>query len=137
MHACLLFATLVLVFGCSQRLATAASTRSSAGPQDTFDCVKRQLTDLGYKQSSIDVDEHRISAVKIDMNSRRPDTQFRRLLDRLDVEVAAEADGQTSIAATGRTFAEYTTQRGPTEVEEQPSKEVKAATEQLLQKCRS
>lgn len=127
----------VLVSACSRTLSTPAGTRTSAGPEETFDCVKKQLASLGYKQSSIDVDEHRITGTKIDLESRRPDTQFRRVLDRLEVEVAAEADGQTSIEVHPHTFAEYTTQRGPTEVEEKPSEEVRGAAAQLLERCRS
>jgi hypothetical protein len=91
---------------------------------------------LGYKQSSVDVDARRINGTKIDTKSRRPDVQFRRVLDKLEVEVAPQADGQTGINVQGRTFAEYTTQRGPTEVEEKASAEVQSAAEQLLQRCR-
>jgi hypothetical protein len=71
------------------------------------------------------------------MKTRRPDTQFRRMLDKLEVEVSPQADGQTSMQVTGRTFAEYTTQRGPTEIEENASPEVHSATQQLLERCRS
>lgn len=127
----------LLLAGCSQRLAAPVSARTSAGPEETFDCVKQQLAALGYKQTSIDVNEHRISGAKIDMKSRRLDTQFRRILHKLDVEVAAQADGQTSIEVHPRTFAEYTTQRGPTEVEEKESDEVRTAAQQLLERCRS
>jgi hypothetical protein len=127
--------TLLLV-ACAQRYATPATTQTSAAPEEVFDCVKRQMPDLGYKQTSIDTDERRISGTKLDMDSRRPDTQFRRMLNRLDIQVAPEANGQTSITVQARTFAEYTTQRGPTEVEEKASEEVKAASRQLLERCR-
>lgn len=127
--------TLILA-ACAQRYAAPADTRTSAGPEETFECVKRQMVALGYKQSSIDADEHRVSGTKIDMTARRPDTQFRRMLDKLEAEVAAESDGQTSIQVVGRTFAEYATQRGPTEVEEKPSKDVNTAAQQLLERCR-
>lgn len=136
MHHRLIVGAMLVLAACAQRYAAPASIRTAAGPDDTFDCVKRQLSAMGYKQTSIDVDEHRISGSKIDMKSRRADTQFRRLLDKLEVEVSAEADGQTSIDVQGRTFAEYTTQRGPTEVEEKPSAEVQASSQQLLERCR-
>jgi hypothetical protein len=137
MHYRLLFAGALLLSGCSQRLSTPVSARAAAGPGDTFDCIKKQLAELGYKQTSIDVDEHRVSGVKIDMKSRRSDTQFRRILHRLEVEVVAQADGQTSIEIQPHTLAEYTTQRGPTEVEEKASEEVTSAAQQLLERCRS
>ena len=129
--------TAVLLAGCGKALSTPASTRTSAGPDDTFACVKKQLGELGYRQTSSDASEHRITATRIDPKARRPDTQFRRILDKLDVEVSAGADGQTSIEALPRTFAEYTTQRGPTEVQEKASEQVKADAQQLLERCRS
>ena|SRR5918995_1370974 len=135
-HRLTLGAILLLSMGCAQRYAAPASVRTSAGPEEAFNCVKRQMSTLGYKQSSLDTEEHRISATKIDTKSRRPDTQFRRMLDRLEVEVGAEADGQTGIEVLARTFAEYTTQRGPTEVEEKASEEAKSAAQKLLEQCR-
>ena len=137
MHHRVLWAGALLLAGCGQRLATPISGKTSAGPEQTFDCVKQQLKELGYKQSSIDVDAHRISATKIDETTRRADTQFRRMLNKIEVEVAPQADGQTGIDVRGRTFAEYTTQRGPTEVEEKASNEVRTAQQQLVERCRS
>jgi hypothetical protein len=127
----------LLVSACAQRFATESSNRTSASPDQSFDCVRKQLDALGYKRSSYDTDARRITGTKIDTKSRRADTQFRRMLDRLEVEVAPQADGQTSIKVVGHTFAEYTTQRGPTEVEEKASAEARSATQQLLERCRS
>ena len=137
MHYRTWLAGAVLLSGCGQTLSTPATTRTSAGPDETFACVRKQLGELGYKQTSYDVAELRVAATKIDDNSRRPDIQFRRMLNKLDVDVAAEADGQTSIQALPRTFAEYTTHRGPTEEQEKASEEVKADAQQLLERCRS
>jgi hypothetical protein len=127
----------VLLAGCGKALSTPLSGATSAGPEDTFVCVKKQLGELGYRQTSSDVPEHWVTATKIDSKSRRPDVQFRRILDKLDVDVSAGADGRTSIEALPRTFAEYTTQRGPTEVQEKASELVKADAQQLLERCRS
>ena len=127
----------VLLAGCGKALSTPVSTRTSAGPDDTFACVKKQLGELGYRQTSSDMADHRITATKIDSKSRRPDVQFRRILDKLDVDVSATAEGQTSIEVLPRTFAEYTTQRGPTEVQEKASELVKADAQTLLERCRS
>jgi hypothetical protein len=137
MHHRVLWTSAFLLAGCAQRLATPVTASTSAGPEATFDCVKQQLKELGYKQSSIDVDARRISATKIDDKTRRADTQFRRMLDKIDVEVAPKADGQTGIQIMGRTLAEYTTQRGPTEVEEKASDEVRTAQQQIADRCRS
>ena len=137
MRYSLLFAATLLLPACSQRLSAPVTASTSASPEDTFNCVKQQLSALGYKQTSIDVDEHRINATKIDTKSRRPDTQFRHILNKMEVEVAAGANGQTSLQVHPHTLAEYTTQRGPTEVEEKESDELKADTQKLLESCRS
>jgi len=134
-HRVLLVA--LMLSACGQTLASPLNTRTAAGPEDTFACVRKQLGELGYKQTSNDVTEHRIAATKVDWKSRRPDVQFRRILNKLDVDVSAEADGRTSVQVLPRTFAEYTTHRGPTEVQEKSSDEAKADAEQLLERCRS
>ncbi|MCE3244545.1 MAG: hypothetical protein K0S72_668 [Arthrobacter sp.] len=138
MRYCLLFAGTIILVGCGQKsFSTPASIRTAASPDQTFACVRKQLGELGYKQSSLDTPELRVTASKIDNESRRPDVQFRRMVERLEVDVAAEADGQTSIQAVGRTFGEYATHRGPTEVEEHASEQVKTDAQALLDRCRS
>ena len=127
----------VLLAGCGKALSAPVSTRTSAAPDDTFACVRKQLGELGYRPTSNDVAEHRIAGTKIDSKSRRPDVQFRRILNKLDVDVSATAEGQTSIDVLPRTFAEYTTQRGPTEVQEKASALVTADAQLLLERCRS
>ncbi len=137
MHYRGLLAGAILLSACGRALSTPVSTRTSAGPEETFACIKKQLTQIGYRQSSIDVTDLRIEATKIDPKSRRPDVQFRRMLEKLDVKVAAEADGRTSIEVLPRTFAEYTTHRGPTEEQERASEVVKADAQELLNRCSS
>ena len=135
MHYRLFFGGTILLSACAQPYAAPASTHTSLSPEESFSCVRGEMPKLGYKPSSVDVDARRINGTKIDNESRRPDVQFRRMLDKLEVEVTPQADGRTAINIRGRTFAEYTTQRGPTEVEEKASAEVKSATEQLLKRC--
>jgi hypothetical protein len=137
MHHRVWFAGTLLLTACAQRFAAESSIRTSASPDETFNCVRKQLDALGYKRTSYDTDARRINATKIDLKTRRADTQFRRVLDKLEVEVSPQADGQTSMQVAGRTFAEYTTQRGPTEVEEKASQEVRSASQQLGEHCRS
>lgn len=137
MHYRPLLMVAIALSGCSRALSTPVSARTTAGPQDTYACVRKQLGELDYKQSSLDVAEYRVNGTKIDTKSRRSDTQFRRILNKLDVEVAAESDGQTSVKVVPSTFAEYTTQRGPTEVQEKASEDVNADAQRLLERCRS
>jgi len=135
MYSRWLVATLLLLPACAQRYAAPTNGSTSLAPEDAFDCIKRELPKLGYRQSSFDTGEHRITGNKYDTEARRADVQFRRLVHRLVVEVGPDANGQTSIEAQGHTFAEYTTQRGPTEVEEKASTEVQDAARKLLQTC--
>ncbi|HZB28072.1 MAG TPA: hypothetical protein VE282_05865 [Gemmatimonadales bacterium] len=127
----------ITLSACGQALSSPVSTRTAAGPEDTYACVRKQLAELGYKQTSYDATELRVAATKLDTKSRRPDVQFRRIHNKLDVRVAAEADGNTSIEVLPRTFAEYTTQRGPTEEQEKASELVKSDAQQLVERCRS
>jgi hypothetical protein len=130
-------AGLVALAGCAHPFATPTEVRTSVAPETVFTCVKQRLDTLGYKRSSIDTDELRVNATKIDLKSRRSDTQFRRILNKLQVDVDPGADGQTSLTVVPRTFAEYTTQRGPTEVEEKPSEAVKSDAQRLVEACKS
>jgi PBP1b-binding outer membrane lipoprotein LpoB len=137
MYSRSLLGILLLLPGCAQQpYAASSSARTQVAPEQALECVKRELPKLGYKQNSLDVAEHRINATKYDTEARRADVQFRRLVNRLEVEIGPEAGGQTSIDVRGRTFAEYTTQRGPTEVEEKASPEVNDAAQKLLSACR-
>jgi hypothetical protein len=137
MHMRVLLVGVIALAGCAKAYSAPVSTRTSAAPEETFACVRKQLGELGYKQTSLDAAEYRVTATKIDYQSRRPDVQFRRMLNKLDVDVAPEADGQTGITALGRTFAEYTTHRGPTEEQENASEQVQSDTRLLLERCRS
>ncbi len=125
----------LLLVGCAQNLASPTRVMTDAAPQTVFDCVKQQFAALEYKQTSYDTDALRINGTRIDLKTRRADTQFRRMLDKLEVDVSPEASGQTSLTVTGHTFAEYTTQRGPTEVEEKPSPAVKSDAQRLVERC--
>jgi hypothetical protein len=132
-----LLAAGIVLSACGRALSTPVSTQSPAGPEETFACVRKQLGELGYRQTSLDVADRRITATKIDHKSRRADIQFRRMLNKLDVDVAAEAGGGTDIRILPRTFAEYSTHRGPTEEQEKASAEVEADAQRLLERCRS
>ena len=128
---------LLLSASCGGQLATSTATSTAATPDQSFQCVQQQMEALGYRRNSYDTDERRVTGTKIDMNSRRADTQFRRILNRLQAEVKPQSDGKTSIQVVAHTFAEYTTQRGPTEVEEKASSEVRSSAQELLERCRS
>jgi hypothetical protein len=128
----------VVLAGCGQKtFSTPVTGRTSAGPEETYACVKKQLGELGYKQTSNDASDFRVTGNKFDYKSRRADVQFRRMVNKLAVSVAAESDGQTGIEVEGTTFGEYSTHRGPTEEQEKASPQVTADAAQLIERCRS
>jgi hypothetical protein len=132
--ACLV--ALSILAGCSNAPYATALTASSPSPaSDVLQCARNQLKAIRFDQTSIDVEDHRLTARKFDETARRADVQFRRMVDRLEIEAAPASDGLTTVKVTPRTFAEYTTQRGPTEVQEKTSTTAQAAAETLLQKC--
>ncbi len=105
-------------------------------PVEVFDCVRNQIPVLGYAQTSMDVEGHRVTARKYEWETRYADSRFRRMIERLSIEIVkAEAGAQLKIEA--HTFAELMTQRGPTEVEQQASPGVQAAAKALLEACGS
>lgn len=116
-------------------LATTLTATSPSPAPDVFQCARNQLKAIRFDQNSIDLDAQRIMARRFDEVARRPDTQFRRVVDRLEVQAVPSADGQTSLEVIARTFAEYTTQRGPTEVQEKTSETALSAARTLVQQC--
>ncbi len=131
-------ATFVLALsGCAGgALASSSVGTSSAPAPDAFTCVREQIKALGFTQNSYDADELRVTARKFDETQRRPDVQFRRMVDRLEIDVSPGTGGAvTSIAVDAKTFAELTTHRGPTEEQEKTSETARVAAQTILQKC--
>ena len=126
---------LVLSAGCGGTLYLAANSRSPRPPAEVFECVKGQIPALGYTQTSIDVEDHRMTARKYDPQARYADSRFRRMIERLTVEVAGSAEGGATLKVGAHTFAELATQRGPTEIEQEASPAVKEAAQKLLDEC--
>jgi hypothetical protein len=117
-------------------LSTPLTNTSPAAAPDVFACTRNQLKAVGYDQASLDTDELRVSGRKIDDSQRRPDTQFRRMVERIEVDVGPASNGALSeIVVDAKTFAEMTTQRGPTEVQEKTSAAGREAARTILQKC--
>jgi hypothetical protein len=126
-----------LLAGCSNApLATTLTATSPSPAPDVFQCARNQLKAVKFDQSSIDVGAQRVMARRYDEAVRRPDVQFRRIVDRLEIEaVPSGEDAVTTLEITARTFGEYTTQRGPTETQEKTSDTALAAAQTILQKC--
>ena len=119
-------------------LATTVTTPSPLPAPDVFQCTRNNLKAIDFGQTSYDVEANRLTARRFDYDERRPDVTFRRVVDRLEVQaVPGQGDAVTTLEITARTFAEYTTQRGPTEVEERASETALAAANKLLQRCRA
>lgn len=127
---------MLLSAGCGSTLYLTADGRSPRTPVEVFDCVKNQIPALGYTQTSIDVENHRIIARQYDREARFADSRFRRMIERLTVEVEGSAGG-ARIRIDAHTFAELATLRGPTEIEQEASPRVRAAAQSLLEACGS
>ena len=118
------------------QLSTRMTDTSPVAAPDVLTCAREQLKAEGFSQSSYDAERLRVSGRKFDEEQRRPDTQFRRMVDRIAIEVGPASDGAlTSITVDAMTFAELTTQRGPTEVQEKTSSTARDAAQTILQKC--
>ena len=113
----------------------ALTASPSSSPPDAIACVRAKLDTLGYAPTSFDQTDLRFTARKIDNTVQRADLQYRRNIDRLDVQAAPSADGKTTLTITGRTFAEYETHRGPTEVEERASSGARQTAQALVDAC--
>jgi hypothetical protein len=122
---------------CVGGVRTTSVTGTSPTPApDAFECLRNQLKTVGFTQTSYDTEQLRITARKFDEKQRRPDVQFRRIVDRLEISVApGTGDAITNIAVDAKTFAEYTTHRGPTEEQEETSTTARSAARTLLQTC--
>src|SRR3954469_24482252 len=128
----------VLTAGCAGGQMTSSYQAASPSPTpDVFACVRKQLKVNKFDQTSIDVNDNRLTARKYDETVRRPDVSFRRLVDRLEIEVAPGAGGDTvtTVAVKARTFAETVTQRGPTETQERTSETAQAASQAIADSC--
>jgi hypothetical protein len=129
---------LVVLAGCGagQPLATSFSGTSPLPAPDAFSCLRDQLKTTGFTQSSYDVNDMRLTARKNDEEARRPDVQFRRVIDRIEFQVKPGTGGAvTEITGEAKTFAEYSTQRGPTEEQEKTSETAEKAVKTLIDKC--
>jgi hypothetical protein len=126
---------LLLVGACGGTFYTTLTATPSAGPTEVISCARSKLGSLGYEESSFDQAENRVTARKIDDSIHRADPTYRRNIDRLELEAAAGADGNTSLTVIGHTFAEFETHRGPTEQEEQASANVKQSAQAIVDTC--
>lgn len=126
-----------LILGCAGGSRTASMVGTSPAPApDAFACVRDQIKAVGFVQTSFDTDQLRVTARKFDETQRRPDVQFRRMVDRLEIDVAPGTGGAlTNITVDAKTFAELTTHRGPTEEQEKTSETARNAAQAILQKC--
>jgi hypothetical protein len=123
--------------GCGGAPLTTTATQPSPAPApDAFSCVREQIKAIGFSQTAVDVDALWVKAHRFDETQRRPDTQFRRMVDRLLIEVApGTGESVSTITAQSSTFAELATQRGPTEVQEKASETATAAAQTILRNC--
>ncbi len=90
---------------------------------DVFGCLRNQLKTTGFSQSSLDQGELRFTARKIDeeytVNRTRSSAA---MIDRIAFDVEPGTGGNiTEIIGEASSFAEYSTERGPTEEQHKAS----------------
>ena len=122
---------------CSNAPLTTSLTAASPSPSpDVFACARQQLKAIDFDQTSVDIKDQRLTARRYDETQRRPDVQFHRIVDRLEIEAPPSGGtALTTLKVSARTFAEYATQRGPTEEQERTSETARQAAETILKKC--
>lgn len=122
---------------CAGRSLTSSGSATSPAPaSDVFACLRKEIKAVGFTQTSYDEAELRVNAHKYDENARRPNTQFRRLVDRLAFDVGTAVPGtETAVVAQASTFAQLATQRGPAEEQERTSEGAKEAARAILARC--
>lgn len=126
-----------LLGGCTNApLATTLTAASPLPAPDVFQCARDHLKTIRFDQSSIDLNDQRLTARRYDQTVRRSDVQFRRMVERLEIQaIPGSGNAMTTLQVTARTFAEYTTQRGPTEEQERTSETAREAAQTILEKC--
>ena len=130
-----LLATLLVVGACGGGTQYTTLTASpSAGPAAVIDCVRSQFGKLDYQQMAYDVRGHRVVAKKTNATVSRADPQFIRLINQIEAEATTEANG-TGLKVVAHTIGQYSTHRGPTDVEEKASNDVNRDAEAVLQAC--
>ena len=136
-HISSLVSVLLVAAACVGGSLTSTTNQASpAAAPDAFSCVRDQLKAVDFRQTAYDAERLRVTAVRFDESQRRPDTQFRRMVDRLEIEVApGSGEALSTITVEASTFAELTTQRGPTEIQEKASEGARSAAQTILQKC--
>jgi hypothetical protein len=130
--------SLALLAGCGggTPLVTTLSGPSALPAPDAFSCLRDKLKTTGFTQTSYDPSDMRLTARKYDDETRRPDTQFRRMIDRIEFQVRpGTGDAISEITGDAKTFAEYSTQRGPTEEQQKASETAQQAVKTLIDKC--
>jgi hypothetical protein len=128
---------LVVAAACAGKPIASSFVSPATAPQpDVFACLRKQIAAEGWSQESYDTGEYRVTARKYDLEARRPDVQFRRVIHRLTFDVNPGSEDQiTTVRVEAATYAEYTTQRGPTEILERTAGATLDAGRRMSQTC--
>jgi hypothetical protein len=126
---------LVLLAACGGVQYTTLTATPSAAPPDVADCARNTLNKLHYSLLSYDATDYRIVARRINDSTSRANPEFRRIINRMEIDALPGSNGKTTLKVVGHTSAEYITQRGPTETEEPASPAMRQDAQALVQAC--
>src|SRR5262245_2592318 len=100
---------LLLPARCGSVLYSNVHGKAARPPAEVFECVRNQISVLGYTQTSYDVHDRRLTARQYDFKTKIADTTFRRMIERLNVEIKDTGGGGAELQVQAHTFAEYFT----------------------------
>ena len=125
----------LLSLACAGTLYFASTTPAQAAPDAVIECVRTQLKELNYEQKAYDAQNHRIVVQHRQEGTRRPDANFRAVVDRIQLQAYPSPSGGSDVKLDAHTFGVYETNRGSTDDEEKASDSVLIASQAILDSC--
>ncbi len=126
---------LAMLSGCASTFYSATKGASTKSPDDTFTCFQDQLGKLGYKRKNYDSGERWFVGQKTDPTARLADVRFRQRVDRLDIRVRPDANGNSSVEMKAQSFNQFDNQQGLSEDEISASTQVKQDAQTVMAAC--
>lgn len=125
----------LVLAACGRTLVSSLNTRSTMSPPDAFECVMKTFEAEGFKRSSYDKDEYRISARRVNTKISFSNVQFQKAYDVIEVDINSGASGETEMKLAASTMAEYFSQAGQVFETQQTSADAQEAARTIASRC--